>query len=846
MIKILNTPNVCSLTQNAMIFQVESTQFFPSEKIYPKLRLKFSSSLTMGFYFQFEFINPQTFSNEIIRFRTVDVYKNEGDIKHGLFTTVSFFTSETIKYLKRIKKLTSFYNIVFVANGQIDLVAKEAIKELIPINIQQNMSEGFSSFTFTIFSSYNNPSEREGYQLKALVYYNDPKRDFSHIQNFELINIQNVALDENARGLVDVSEIINGKIESEWDEIPIPPYIQAANPAWWFYTPNLRQYYVQFKEFWNNDPIDSEIESSILFASWGGISTDDEVIKDAVNHILTSNKFLTWIPSGKEINATQTDFLYFMNGNQEKPWRIKVKVYTSISTTTYTLGEILLKPFQTVGFFANIEKYIDNNSIVDLITLAPNEKVVKYEFSIYEKNLITNSYPIDPTDRFVYYYHNYCNKKYILYFNSFGYAETFSTQSNWIESINLSTSIASRGLQYNNSHLRSKNFIFSSQHQNSIVLESSILKREEARRLQSMINSTYTFILENKRWIPVLIETKKEAVWNNSEFTQSLELELLKANTNDRASFYDTLPNVIVEKQGYSLIFQLLLNGYDFKLAGDLSIFSSTGNLIKTLFFDEPNFQYKNVASANDWLTEALAEGVYNYSVSVQDNSDKTSILKGVFEVKYERFYFYLGGTGIKSFYLGKDDLGFAYNVYVKYNLDSTAASDTIIDIYPNVEINPNYTHSGYKKITITTPSFQDVDLFQSNNSSLKFINLDALFNLKNLNLRFTDITGTLYLNKLTKLQIVFLANSPITHIEIGVLKDLTYFHLRTLEDFTALALQDLIIQFWNFRKMYDHPVTITLQNMIAPNAETNDLINGMGIYLGDGLIQNNFTVTIS
>jgi hypothetical protein len=58
--------------------------------------------------------------------------------------------------------------------------------------------------------------------------------------------------------------------------------------------------------------------------------------------------------------------------------------------------------------------------------------------------------------------------------------------------------------------------------------------------------------------------------------------------------------------------------------------------------------------------------------------------------------------------------------------------------------------------------------------------------------------------------------------------------------------MESLITEFWNFRKMYGHAVTINLIGMGAVNTESDALINGTGVYAGDGLLDNNFTVTVT
>lgn len=828
-----------------MIFEVQSNQYFPTIKIYPKLILSFTSYLTSGYYFQFSFTNPEDLTTETIRFRIVDSYTEEGDIVKGSGAmTLASFTNNMVNELMKIKKLTSYYEINYLTAGNIELKAKLPMEELYFSAIEQNLDEGAFDFTWTILNSSNDPGERNGYQLKALIYYNNPNEAETNTSDFELITSVNIALDENAKGLIDISEIINGKIEAEFDEVPIPPYTQSAEPLWYYVAPNKRRYYVVFNEIY--DEVENSSESSILNAFWGGISTDDEIINDSINHVLTANKFLTWNPSGKQINVGQIDFLHFVNGNQTKNWKLKVKVWTNLGETTYLLSDLInLKAFQTVGFFANIEKYIDNVDTVDSITLATNEEVIKYEFQIFEYNLLSGTWETTPADSFLFYYTNYCNKKYILYFNSFMLPESFSTQSVWEETMNISSDLASRGLSYNQSHLRSKNFFFNSKHQNSIILESSILKREEAQRLQSMLNSTYSFILEDNRWIPVLIDTKKTPIWSNSEFTTVLKIELLKANSSDRASFYKALPSVEVIKEDYNYIFQLHLNGFNFKESGVFSIYKENGTLWGNCPYDAPTLSFKTYAAPEDWITEALPEGKYTFKVIITDTNLVEHTLKGAFEVVYQTVKFNLNGVGVKNVTLGSYNIDYP-EVYLKYNLGLNASSFSNAQINPALLLSPNYTATGSHEVILKAPTFVDFNYLKLDNTNISDINFDQMKYLHYLNINHTDFVGKLYLNTLLDLNSCSITyGSQITSIEIGFLPKLTHFYLRDL-GLDATELEALILQFWNFRKSYALPIALHFISMTSFNPASLAMINGTGLYAGDGLVDNNFTVTIA
>jgi hypothetical protein len=237
MIKLLNTPNICSLSKNSMIFEVESTQFLKTQKVYPKLVLNFTDLPAPGYYFELAFINPKTLERELIRVDLVDVWSREGEVSSQYEVGMSINEALTyfVYYLNKIKKLISWYTLDVVENSII-ITAKEAVSELIIRVYTESMSSGYFGFTFDTFEGFNHPIERDGYQMRALLFYNNPNNDLSNLDEFELINSQTVALDENARGLIDVSILLNDKIELEVFYCPTRRFkaiFPTLSGSWW-------------------------------------------------------------------------------------------------------------------------------------------------------------------------------------------------------------------------------------------------------------------------------------------------------------------------------------------------------------------------------------------------------------------------------------------------------------------------------------------------------------------------------------------------------------------------------------------------------------------------------------
>ena len=102
-----------------------------------------------------------------------------------------------------------------------------------------------------------------------------------------------------------------------------------------------------------------------------------------------------------------------------------------------------------------------------------------------------------------------------------------------------------------------------------------------------------------------------------------------------------------------------------------------------------------------------------------------------------------------------------------------------------------------------------------------------------------------LLINKFPKIESIWLKDSTIDFVQIGYPSLLTNFKLENIT-ISAEGKQNIIEQFYKFRKGFDNAVTLDFITTGTFNAETTAMINGTGIYAGDGLVDNNFTVNIS
>lgn len=867
MIEIVESPAVCSLSKNAITFKVKSLNSLDSVAIYPTLKLKFEKGFKFGCYLSFDFINTETYELENVFFRTVTNPTLEGDLlSYEIDTTagsvnLNTYTDSLVSNLKNHKILNSFYNIVKIAPGEIDIVAKEPISDLIIQSLSENISATdwfFINFTYQNFEAYNKPSEREGYRLIGTVFYRNNENE-----SFEIISNRLITLDDNGEGLIDISKIIDGKIESDFDEIELPFDENSFVKNWYFKPKNLKHYFVQFAETWYQQTEELKLNSDVFFCHWGGISLEDEIIDQPINHILTFNSFLTSIKSKKIHYENQVDFLHFMNGNSSADYYVHVNVVTnqrSINTRIINPFGIELKPFETLSFYSNINFYLENPSyLFNPITLVSGEEIRNYTFKIVTRNIETGI--LDQAVFIAEYgftYKKNCATKTILYFNSFGLPETFVTTSKWDEIVNTKTDLAAQTINQNYSPIRSKNFVFNSKSEVIFQAETNLLTRDYANRLAPMLNSLYSFVYENGAWIPVIFLTKEFLKWQNSEYVSILELELIKAYPVNRFSYFRKQPKIIYYKDDFSDVFKLQLNGLEIDSIGQLKIFknlnnssSSATSLVKTL--THSNLIFTTNVDQTNWTTNGLPEGHYLYELSITDASAQTYLIKGSFTVVYEKIEFLVEDNLSPYLALIPHSSG---NSYVSVNLSMQDALPFTKNLFTSVKINDllSWNIEGIHKVTVKAPSFSDIKEFRNVENltddpgdgakivdlkiqSLKYIEFLRLFDLE---------IETLFLNTFTDLNELVVKYSTIDKIDFSYLKNLEVFKLENVE-ISSEQLENMIKVFWDFRKSYkNNSLTIELKDM--PNPLTDEslaMINGTGIYSSDGLDDNSITVNI-
>lgn len=801
MITILKKPYICSFSKNPIDFEVQTNMFYEAPFVYPGIELEIIALPATGEHFNISWSNPETQSKEEIQLVAVNGaipanYAAINKIPDSAWSgTFEQYRDLVLEKLKNTPLLNGLFSVTASGTTKITITAKQALEALVP---KWTTNQATTKIDSVISNGVVVPDSRIGYKMKAIVYFESDYKSGT----FEIAAVAECIVDSSSKAIIDISDILNAEIENSWSEYPVP-----FNQELGYKATNLKRFYVKFIESWDGEISTPTTVSDIQFVHWGGVSNDDQQMGDAVSLITNGNNFLTWWPSGKRIAKNQVDWLAWMNQGAERMVQVTLTVYGTFGTMNFGVHVFTLEPFETIIFNSGY----DANDITALY----GTEATKYAWSIidFSTEEVINS------EKFTYYIDNSCLRKTILGFNSFGIPETFTTSPEWVETNNLSTTIATRSSMFGQSNLFPQSFVFDSKHQNSMKTITQSLKQKEAFRLQSIINSMIAFVLEENRWIPCVLAAQKTDVLKVNEFTAQIEIEVLKANENDRASFFDLQPDLIINEACGIESLTVQTNNLPITTYGDLKVYRDN-SLIATLVWNGTTLKY---APGTPYKTE----GEYRFEVEIEG----CKIIKH-HSYKQKVIYAEFNETGTLSFQFQSSTLGNTFDIDWG---DGTISGVSIGTSFTTV--NHNYTKTGKKIIKLIAPCFDNIIGFKV----FKNIGILDFSQFPNLSeLRYDNApTANWYFSGCTKLYDFMFTSSGVTSFNIGLQKELQFF---LLDDtgITSDELDKLLLMFWKYRKVNKYQVQLNFFNLgYSASAYFMSIYNGTGDFAGEGLVSD-------
>lgn len=799
MINIEKGPYPCSFSKNTIEFQLSSDQQYPENIIFPYLKIRVLATPVNGTIIGWSFTNPITLERVDISITVTTAPYLPNQISSSWVGTHTQYAAYMVDKLSQMEELNGFYTITS-SGPYVYITANQPVEELIPDNWVDNQL-GTTYLQHTIYTTCLNPDERPGYTMQALVYF---EKEYMSNQ-FEVVADLEPVPALNGVAKIDLSDVLDSEIENSMEHMPIPHFINTEKIGL------LRRYYVEFVEFWN-DSIDKIDKKTKIHHVWyGGYSTDDEMMADPMSIFQAKKQFLTWWPDRKELLPKQPDWLGFMNTTQiTNTFIARVRLVTNAGSVEYTLGVIELKPWESIVIPVGYEQRIEG--------LIPTGQYLNYwEVFVKQGDIVV----MGPKK----YYLNTlqgCTYNHILFYNSFGCPETVGT-TEWEETMNVSASLVNQTNLMNQNRLKGGIFVFDSEHNNTFVSRTVTLTKQEGLKLQSMINSLACFVWRLNRWVPAVVQTEQSKVLLESAFTTDLSLEFMIASINDRASFADTTPKLIITENVGVTTFALDKNGLEIEDYGILKIYKDEVVVYSPV--------WSNLLQLWEMDPPITTEGEYVARVECYGPNNETYPVQMAF--RYEPKYIEVFCTS-SLMQLEIQSNNPSEVLQIEYGFGNGWQNITYTNSITSIN---QYLPIGKKLIRIRKPSFQDVKLLTITQTDFKEWNWQLFRNIETIAVDEAALQGIVYLNKLPKLKTVTLSNMGVVMgVEFGVSPDLTSVTLNAL-GLNQNSVENIIDNLWNYRDEFLNSVSVYFVGMpVTFSSKSTAQLNGTGIYAGNGL----------
>lgn len=827
MIHYTHTPLPCVFSKNPVNFEVFAANYSIETNVFPFLRMIFVYKMLEGRFLEFKFTNPNTLEEETINFIGSSSPSKDGKSIPATTSTLQLVDNDYMQmiadFMRANQVLSSYYEIK--VNGfEIDVVAKQGIKELVPNSFYTNVS--FLPNPTYVFGgvsqAYWRARKRQGHTININIYF-----EKEYLSNeFELVSAQSDTVDADGFQNIDINSILDSEIKNSFATPPLPEItdpsatniIQKANV--------LRRYYIETSEQWTNmqQPIEW-VKSDIFHVHFGGVSMDDFARDNPFNYLQSERMALTWWRNKKRIYPEQSDWMSVMNvtkGNDIFETELEL-LYKDGTTDTFNIGTQDLSIWETITIPVGYNQLdIDNkqNALKEvygwkIIVSGTDGEVANRTYLLHSpQNFTTNT---------------------IVYLNSFGVAESFVCSGFFENNLTTSTDIASKTLKHDYKSINGRDFVFNKSSKNTFKARSGVLNKQEAKALQTMLNVAPVFILENDLLRPIIIEAGNYTIDDQREITQTLDLKITKSLELTNVSDMRTKPTLTVKE--HCGMFTVFVNSeYKVDNYGDLTTTKGSEPFDTTVFDGQ---KYELTEKAED-------DAIYFFSCEVTVEGETFS-LSSTYAFKRDTARISATvrrpTTSIYSF-------GISSRVEETIRFNSQSNIDTEITTAPTVvEIASLPITKGANSTVISASCLSNILFFYINSEPFSKFEFGKMTKLEAFYIVNCSLSGHFSSATFKTLQWFNLMSNNIESIELGMNLDL---HMLNLENnsLDKIAIEKLIKELYDYRKLftkkYDPLIHVHLvgnpgSSQIGPDAI--DMKNGTGSYAGDGLIQNQIII---
>lgn len=821
-VQVIKKPFELALSDNPMIFNLKVNDLYDAANIYPSFTKTLNRLSKPGEGWGFSIIDPKTQQKIDFDFTAVPSPDDSGNFYHDntVGLTIFDYIDLIITDFLKNKVLASFFNVVR-DNLSIIFTAKQPIKELIQTDTTLRSILPGAPFTSTsVDPNYYQASRKNNYHLLVSIFFED-----EYLSNeWRNVVVNKEIPNDNGEVIFDVSDILSHEFKAVLETPPLADInetdIQKSNL--------LRRYYISYSSSFEDKNTSSIWEVlDKQYVHLGGVSIEDfGNNNNIVNYLQAYKSFLTW-GTKKKLHESQKDWLSFMNfTNSDDTFEVFIKVFFKDGTSDDpSVGTIELKKWESmiipVGFTQR-----------DIQSIAGIKSVFKWQI------FVTNSQDetVSESQEYIYDCHHYECANTLTFLNAFYCPETILTIGQWEKRLTTNRSYGEKTLSHDYKNINGQMFQFDQESNHFYKVRSGYLDSKTAEYYQDVLINNNVF-LTDVDYSPVVIKAKTVKIGECRTYLNQLEFDLDKSM---KIKSYSEAKRVPLLTQIYNCGLEAYAvdnNTLDISTYGDLKLYSD-GDLLDTVTYNPTLKQYV--------FTNKLIEDL-NYKVEVDFTLGTGEIInysKG-FKILFE-----------KAKISTNENVVFYFNMSVFENTEEL--------FFDNGEAAPiqqftidtsfffvlaNFNTLGTKKVSMHTACPSTVSFFDIANQNVKNIDLTAFTNLIYLRISFTSLDNNgVDISTFHNLEQALISNTNYTSISVGLHKNIDVFGFND-NQLDSLEIERIIKVIWSYRANYKSTVKwIYLYGNPGAGANltplTLDIINGTGLYIGEGLqTQYNFNV---
>lgn len=335
---------------------------------------------------------------------------------------------------------------------------------------------------------------------------------------YELLDIElKETVNAANRAVYDISSVL----KSEFNREMTIPTFGTVQP---YIADNRRRYKIMYTESFGETPADQPwMELDPLIAFWGGMDQQDFADFDFFASLSEYNGFLSYTPSCKKVSPKQPEYLFWYNYTDSdqsvllelKRWREDGEdptVFVGDPSLIVAAGEVVVLP----AGMDQLNGYVDDVH-------------VHYELRVIEASTRANPtyfsqkkyYQVDPN--------GYDELYYLHYLNTFGLPETLRCIGGLRKDLAVDRSISSSALQKGYKQSATTLEQYAASWENLYVFRTGWLSDQQVDALQEMLIINKVFLLTDRGYYSMLIESNKFKIHESYAFLNALEFQCIRA-----------------------------------------------------------------------------------------------------------------------------------------------------------------------------------------------------------------------------------------------------------------------------------------------------------------------------